>query len=509
MIVLCNETKICIVLFSLAFFLYGNTIFAGFVWDDRAAIISNSDVHGKTTLLTLLGNDFWGQNIKLSDSHKSYRPITVLTFRMNHYFHGLQAHGYHFINIFIYALLSISYFNFALIWLGVRGAFISSVLFCVHPLHAEAVSSLVGRADSLSFLLGLMSCLSKEIGFTVFGMFVVLEICGQTATVIQQTKSQNKHLKTSHFIFWKNASLAALSVLRIRINGEHRLYKWTVLENHISLLPDVQDRILSYAQTHFWMFVKLVYPRYLCFDYGMSCLPIINSITDLRNILPVSLYVTLIVADSFFEYSVSDRNTASGETPPTSFRDLTDLWTWLSPSVDLLEAFIGHTFELLKNIYNTSRMKIIELFQELYIKIYKIFENKIDNDNGSGNGKKIKIKSALKTIKTVKTGNIDIDIDIDSSGTSNNNGVPSNKKLNSNSTRFKSKSSADKVMWMVFSPVIVLLSILVIQRNYDWYDEVTLYRSALSVCADSAKALSNYGMLTMNRDPEGALKVLG
>jgi hypothetical protein len=32
-------------------------------------------------------NDFWGQDITKEDSHKSYRPLTVLTFRLNYLIH--------------------------------------------------------------------------------------------------------------------------------------------------------------------------------------------------------------------------------------------------------------------------------------------------------------------------------------------------------------------------------------------------------------------------------------
>ena len=42
----------------------------GYVWDDRAAIVNNADVHGTTSLLELLQHDFWGQDITLKDSHK-------------------------------------------------------------------------------------------------------------------------------------------------------------------------------------------------------------------------------------------------------------------------------------------------------------------------------------------------------------------------------------------------------------------------------------------------------
>ena len=72
------------ILFASMFALYSNSIDTGYVWDDRAAIVDNLDVHGTTPLSTLFTNDFWGQDMQLWDSHKSYRPFTVLTYRMNH-----------------------------------------------------------------------------------------------------------------------------------------------------------------------------------------------------------------------------------------------------------------------------------------------------------------------------------------------------------------------------------------------------------------------------------------
>ena len=52
----------------------------------------------------------------------------------------------------------------------------------------------------------------------------------------------------------------------------------------------MQARVLTYSQTHFWYIAKLVYPRYLSFDYGFACLPTVHSIYDPRNLLPLLVY---------------------------------------------------------------------------------------------------------------------------------------------------------------------------------------------------------------------------
>ena len=68
---------------ALAIWLHLNTLNNEIVWDDRAAVLNNMDLRPETPVLSLLKNDFWGQKMHLTDSHKSYRPVTVLTLRWN------------------------------------------------------------------------------------------------------------------------------------------------------------------------------------------------------------------------------------------------------------------------------------------------------------------------------------------------------------------------------------------------------------------------------------------
>ncbi|KAG2501825.1 hypothetical protein HYH03_000324 [Edaphochlamys debaryana] len=62
---------------------YLNTIPANFAFDDNFAVIYNGDVtNDANTLAGMLTHDFWGQRIASEQSHKSYRPLTVLSFRL-------------------------------------------------------------------------------------------------------------------------------------------------------------------------------------------------------------------------------------------------------------------------------------------------------------------------------------------------------------------------------------------------------------------------------------------
>ena len=54
--------------------------YGDFVFDDLEAIVNNQDV-SSGPVGDLFLHDFWGTNLTSSASHKSYRPLTVLTFR--------------------------------------------------------------------------------------------------------------------------------------------------------------------------------------------------------------------------------------------------------------------------------------------------------------------------------------------------------------------------------------------------------------------------------------------
>ncbi|KAK7604608.1 hypothetical protein V9T40_005794 [Parthenolecanium corni] len=60
---------------------YLNSLDGDFVHDDIPAISRNPDVLGTSSIAQLFRNDFWGTPMSDVNSHKSYRPLTVLTFR--------------------------------------------------------------------------------------------------------------------------------------------------------------------------------------------------------------------------------------------------------------------------------------------------------------------------------------------------------------------------------------------------------------------------------------------
>lgn len=60
---------------------YWNGLAGDFVHDDIPAVTVNADVLGTGPLANVAINDFWGTPMSDPNSHKSYRPLTTLTFR--------------------------------------------------------------------------------------------------------------------------------------------------------------------------------------------------------------------------------------------------------------------------------------------------------------------------------------------------------------------------------------------------------------------------------------------
>ena len=93
-----------------------------------------------TPLSTVFLNDFWGQPLSDPESHKSYRPLTILSFRLNRLLHGMWTPGFHSVNNATHATVCVLFLWLCLVLRFSLGASVAAaLLFTVHPVHTEAV----------------------------------------------------------------------------------------------------------------------------------------------------------------------------------------------------------------------------------------------------------------------------------------------------------------------------------------------------------------------------------
>ena len=129
--------RICAV---VGFAVYLTSLDCGMCFDDETAIEKNKDLTNAAPWINILTNDFWGTPMSSHESHKSYRPLTVATFRLNYMLHELQPLGYHLVNVLLHSAVCYLYVLLCgVVFCEVWPALIAGLLFAVHPVHTEAV----------------------------------------------------------------------------------------------------------------------------------------------------------------------------------------------------------------------------------------------------------------------------------------------------------------------------------------------------------------------------------
>ena len=136
---------------------YFNALFADFVWDDVLFIVNNPYMKSFRFLPKFFIQDFWSIYIKTINV-KYYRPLLAASFMLDYALWGNNPFGYHLTNVIFHILASILVFLFVQLLVEKRFiAFVSALLFSVHPVHTEVVSFISGRVDSVPLVFYLLS----------------------------------------------------------------------------------------------------------------------------------------------------------------------------------------------------------------------------------------------------------------------------------------------------------------------------------------------------------------
>src|SRR5690349_9906211 len=187
----------CVIIAVVAFACYANTLRCGLVFDDLNAIVNNPAVRRVHVGHIVTHPAWFGRPARI------YRPLTTLTFALDHALHGAQPLGYHLANVLLHAAVAVLA---AAVVRRVTGdatvAFVTALLFATHPVHTEAVASVVGRAELLAAAFGLaawlvldgrvslardlgaallllLAALSKESGVTFVGAIALAALLGR------------------------------------------------------------------------------------------------------------------------------------------------------------------------------------------------------------------------------------------------------------------------------------------------------------------------------------------
>ena len=136
---------------------YSNSLHNDFVYDDKSVIVENElvkDIHNIPLIFT---TSYWeGYHWEGVEKNEQslYRPLVIFSYALNYLINDLNPFGYHLINLLIHIINSILTFLICLYlfesWRWVS-SLVVSLIFATHPIHTEAVTSVVGRAELLCF----------------------------------------------------------------------------------------------------------------------------------------------------------------------------------------------------------------------------------------------------------------------------------------------------------------------------------------------------------------------
>ncbi|XP_064476888.1 protein O-mannosyl-transferase TMTC1-like [Ornithodoros turicata] len=318
---------LCAALLSLLCYL--NSLDGDFVHDDMVAVVGNRDVTGEHALSALWVNDFWGRPMADPQSHKSYRPLTVLTFRANHYASGgLEVRGFHGVNVALHVACSVLVARVASEALGLTAgpSALSALLFAAHPVHTEAVSSIVGRAEVLccffflvAFLCYHRSCQASNSGLRVAVWLCVCSVCSACAllakeqgitvlplclllrlrTLVSQTSALRQPWWRRIFAVIQRCLLDLRVILLTSVLGALLTFRLWILhgslprfsevDNPASFSPHILTRFLTYSHLSAFNAWLTLFPGTLSYDWQMGSIPLVTSLSDPRNVMTLAL----------------------------------------------------------------------------------------------------------------------------------------------------------------------------------------------------------------------------
>jgi protein O-mannosyl-transferase len=138
--------------FLLACAVYVQTVDYGFTGDDVAIIRDRPLFHSLHDWWAILTASWWPNAL--------YRPVTALSLAANWVAADGHPGPFHLVNLLLHGVATVLVYRLALALFEASGpALVAALLFAVHPVHVEAVTNLVGRAEVLCAIFAITAVL--------------------------------------------------------------------------------------------------------------------------------------------------------------------------------------------------------------------------------------------------------------------------------------------------------------------------------------------------------------
>jgi protein O-mannosyl-transferase len=280
---------------GLAVAVFAITWWGDFAYDDYPIIVRDERVHTSARWHELWTHSYWdkprGANLS------NWRPLTSTTYAINWALAGRRPWTFHLVNTLLHAGVTLAVFSLAREILGRdRPAALTAALFAVHPLHAEAVANVVGRAEILAALFALLAwlahrrghplgaagwlalgLLSKESALPIVGVMVIDDLLGRPGGRLKPQWTARAWVPLALvFALYVLARWAVLGSVGRNPGMAHLVVFNPLLSDDLALLTRWSTAIKMLA----YQWGLLLWPARLLADYSWQHVPLSASPLD-------------------------------------------------------------------------------------------------------------------------------------------------------------------------------------------------------------------------------------
>jgi len=286
----------------LAFLVFMNSLWNGFVYDDLTFIEENPAIGHLSDLRAILAAGYWPDRLDLL-----YRPLVIFSYALNYAVAGLNPFSYHLVNVLLHGGNSALVYHLFVMLFKARGlALGAAVAFALHPIHTEAVAYTLGRADLLASVFLLLSwwwylkwdeapvraktlwltasvaafglaLLSKEHAVILPGLLILTDLLRTPEGGLPRSRIMRVRCLTAYV--WYLLPLAGYCVVRVLVLGGLISARVSWLANPLGQ-ADTWTRSLTAIKIlgkYLWL---LLVPVRLSSDYSYNQIPVSSSLFE-------------------------------------------------------------------------------------------------------------------------------------------------------------------------------------------------------------------------------------
>ncbi|MFI5174838.1 MAG: tetratricopeptide repeat protein [Terriglobia bacterium] len=293
-----------------------------FVMDDLDYIVHNPVIQNPGHLLQIFNSPFVHFPSVTLDL---YRPLTAFTLALNYWISGAQPDSFHPFNRLLHLLTCLGIFWTVRRLIPARPtvAFVTSLLFAVHPIQTEAITYISGRADALAMLLFVfawlsfirmrqaasplfpyltsavlyfLALLSKESAVTWLGVVLLTEWVyfsrGNIASFLGRLRGDFWRVYSGYLLI----TLAYLG-LRFAVFRGIAITPTKFLVNPL-ISAGLAGRLLTSLKIFFQSIALLLFPLHFSPDYTFNQIPVVDrwaSLAGLVTLLMTAAFLALLV----------------------------------------------------------------------------------------------------------------------------------------------------------------------------------------------------------------------